>query len=244
MYQQDGRAILGHKPGKISTAIKNEISRGLFASYPVHYYSRFIKVLQQLLPFCSVFRIFPSTECACRAVGEILGKEAFAEDIQDPLLSHADDDTYADNNPQMYLWRPFCSCNVTDADAIFPILPFPAKWGVVVVGFPRLNEKDVPKYFKKPVSPLVSPIALIGLEKAANMLKSILEEDTPEWENFSSDLWTQVGPYLIPNCSEDVYYQMYENLLKKDILISPDYPGPSIIPMEYTNGEIKAFRQQ
>lgn len=73
LYLDDGRALMGHKPGKTMARIKNSLEKGLWAPYPTIYTHRLNKLLAQIFPGYRDFLLFSNPERAERVLGEELG---------------------------------------------------------------------------------------------------------------------------------------------------------------------------
>lgn len=225
MYLDGGRAILGHKPSAALKSIKNNLDRGLLAPYPSQHRRRFIKALSRLLPEYPVLYLFPETNSALREINRVTGvKGTFA----DPALE--------DTAPGcVSLWRPFLP---TPGHAAFlvPVLPLPGSFCpcMVMAGreSPALEDGGL----------LASPIILAALERSVwDILNCPKEYGEKEWALFPAAGFSRKGPYLKAECGERVYGNLFRRMLGNGILLSPRYPGPSIIPGEYSPGEIKAL---
>jgi hypothetical protein len=97
LWQNGGRAILGHKPPGVIREMKNAAERGLFVPFPHPMEKRFIKALSLLLPG-RVFRLYD-------------GEGSLRRALEEAAL------------PSPPLWRPFTQ---PPADTLLrPSLPWP-----------------------------------------------------------------------------------------------------------------------
>jgi hypothetical protein len=62
MILDEGRALMGHKPGKTMLAIKNSLEKGLWTPYPSIYTHRLKKLLGTIFPHYSEFALFSNEE--------------------------------------------------------------------------------------------------------------------------------------------------------------------------------------
>lgn len=229
LYQDGGRAILGHRPDRVGLALKNTISKGLLSDYPSVYTLRFVRALKTLLPDQSDFRWYCSMENALKAASQHLGSPLVFSDVKDPVFSHSDQTSAA-------LWRPFL--NSINSQVTFPVLPFAKSWTPTVVAFRERPGDDV---FS---SDCISGAILSGMCRSVyDLMRYVGAEGETDWETFNSPVWDRKGPYLLPKCDVDRYSIIFKRLLQNGIIISPFYPGPSILPGEYSPGEIKCLMQ-
>jgi hypothetical protein len=181
LYQDCGRAVLGHRPDGLSKAVQNTLSRGIAGDFPTSNERRLAGALVRLLPHAGSFRIYRSTFRAA-AVFSALG----IAELTDPLMGRsaplagpasgaletgtrsrgAGADAAVNVAPgaagtvsAAAVWRPFSDLPYDRYPALVPVLPFPGSWGPVVAAFRRGLEA--------PPSDPVSPVYLAGLARAA-----------------------------------------------------------------------------
>jgi hypothetical protein len=94
-YQAGGRAMLGHRPGKLTLSIKNVIERGLYAEYPSIESDRLKKKLSGLFPGYQKVFLFRDEYRAFRVF------------------------------PSLSLWRPWHPENDMDSEGLILRLPLP-----------------------------------------------------------------------------------------------------------------------
>jgi hypothetical protein len=78
LYLDGGRALMGHKPGKVMLPLKNSLEKGIWALYPSVYSGRLKKILSKLFPSYEQQTFFANAERAQNA----LGVEKYAQSIE------------------------------------------------------------------------------------------------------------------------------------------------------------------
>jgi hypothetical protein len=227
-YQDGGRAILGHRPEHVGLVMKNLLSKGLVADYPSIYVHRFTKALRTLFPEASEFRWYRNEERALAAACIQLGDDKFPPLVADPALTTS--------LGRVHLWRPFLEGSAFPGEVMIPVLPLPGRWGPVVLVLRTETRSGVPE------SDEIAPVILGAVVRIIyNLIAEIGSRDRTVWDSFCSGIWSRKGPYLVAGCTAEEYGPVFDSCLEQGILISPMYPGPSIIPAEYSKGEIKHF---
>ncbi|MBN1412543.1 MAG: hypothetical protein JW969_16970 [Spirochaetales bacterium] len=226
-YQNGGRGFLGHGASHLTRVLKNELSKGLLFDMPSLFEHRLIKALSQFLPDYTCFRIFSSMDNACRFMSTILDQEIKASDIGDPALNSGNF-----KGPVAY-FRPFAEKNTENTDFIIPVIPFSVMSAPVVVGWQKeYNDKNQEKE-------VLSPVFLAG---AARSIHDMMRISLPEW--YKNDLinnrnWVQNGIYVRACFESSLYPSVFREFLNHGFLLSPRYPGPSVLPFRLSDGELK-----
>jgi len=216
LYLDNGRAVNGHRPSGLSLALKNTISRGLYAPYPSIYQGRLKKLLQKEFPRFLSFGIYRSYE-------SYLQSEPVVRDFSDPLS-----DSPADKH---MIWRPYL--NIPEECSLLKItFPFP---GCDVIAVLSDGNTELP-----PSDP-IPPYVLSGVIRSWFDWKKRLIKVVPEfWTIFDeTDQWKRRGPYLTPLCSEHDYKKMFQIYLESGVFISPEYNNPSICAVDIREGSLK-----
>jgi hypothetical protein len=137
LWQIGGRAVLGHKPSQVIKELKNVAERGLFAPFPHHSETSFLKALAQLFPLSNngqryCFRLYNSE----KALENALQKAGFngPELFLDPVFPAQEN-----NEGQLSLWRPFLGIDIKQP-LLVPVLPW-ALSPVVLVLDESLDER-------------------------------------------------------------------------------------------------------
>jgi hypothetical protein len=227
LWQNGGRSLLGHRPGRLTTVLKNTISKGLIADLPSVYGGRLQRLLHHMFPGCSSFRVAGSPAEALQLASLYLGRTVEQEELSDPAagkekIAHA----------ELSFWRPLLPGRIA-AEVLFPILPFGMGGAPEVVCF----RGDLPGGF--PEQGPLSGVLLAGLLRC---LRELQRFRTPEW--LRRDLlagctgWRQRGIYVAPDFDLADYQRVFEAFLEAGVLLSPEAPYVSILPSgELSKGE-------
>ncbi len=232
-YQDDGRAILGHRPHLLSTQLKNVLSKGLLGKMPSKYTYRLEKALLALLPDFPYIRIYEHYLKVERVLSES-GLPSPRDIVRDLLFYEPD----GDRAPGF--WRPFVETEVTYPDIIVPVIPFPGGFAPGIV----CSRVDFPGSF--PSSDMCSPFLLAGLTRIVyDLLREIKERKREGWKSFEGSGWERKGPYLAPrHIREEAYFRLYREFLEQGILLNPVYGGICIIPGDFSPGEVAYFQRR
>ena len=227
LFQDNGRAITGHRPAKMILEIKNLLSRGQIAAYPSVHTAQARRALETLVPEAAAVRIFSSPERALSAVRAHFGGDLTFDDIVDPALGRL-------RSGRAAYWRPFVDMDEIDAPVLLPVLPVATPPAAVSVVFRERPGDGVPE------SDMCSPVSVAALKRSIYDLLAYVEAcDRSQWERFDAySLWTRRGPYLSLNVAESDFVILHADFMAHGLVISPCFPGPSIIPGEYSAGEL------
>ncbi len=228
LWQNGGQSLLGHKPGRLTTVLKDTISRGLIADLPSVFGGRLIRELRTMFPAYREFRLCGSPAETLQLAGLYLGRNVAADDVVDPLL-----EPEAAKNEAVSLWRPLLP-NPPAAEVLLPVLPFSMAGAPRVVCFRRRGPRDFPEQ---------APISGVLLAGVLRSLQELRRFSMPEW--IAPDLlagcagWRQVQLYVIPEFDLERYEQVFEAFLEEQVLLSPEAPYFSILPGgEISKGEL------
>lgn len=214
-WADGGRALMGHRPGKVSLRLKSEIDRGLYAPYPNRWTQRLEKALLLLFPAYKTVRIFRDMERALTVTGK-----------KDWPLDPLDFPEGTSTERHHALWgRPFLP-NHPLGEFLFPILPLPGFTEVQVLLIAR-DEGHLPP------SDLVSPLILAALTRACHTLRNGSNRACAS----GSDIWMMRGPYMVYRGNFEDYTQVFDCLFKKSVLIAPSPHRPSVYPLDISPGE-------
>lgn len=208
-----GRAVLGHRPGGVSLAIKNVIDRGIYSSYDSVFKDRLKKEIFRRFPDYSYIYILRYEEKVTAKLGV---------NIKDPLTDNC-------KNVDIAYWRPFL--DVPDADALVLLYPLPGLNDTTLV----LSRDELPLGDDD-----VSPVLLSGILKSFYELdkseKSFKKEDYAVYSNIKGANIT--APYLVLDISSEDYKKLCCRALDEGILLNSDKPL-IILPSDYSEGESK-----
>ena len=227
LYQDNGRAITGHRPARTILEIKNLLSKGQIAAYPSVYTAQAQKALMTLVPGAVEARIYSSFERCLAAVCMHSGVNVTFGDIVDPALPGQGSGVVA-------YWRPFLDMAEVDVPVLIPVLPIATPPSASALVFREQPGAGVPE------SDTCSPVSVAAIKRSVyDLLAYINECDQSRWQRFDAyGFWSRRGPYLTLNVDESEFSVLYADLLDHGVVISPHFPGPSIIPGEYSPGEL------
>jgi hypothetical protein len=236
LYQNGGRAILGHRPPGVSTRIKNVISTGLYAELPSVWGGRLLRALERVFPHRPGIRIFRDGWSASAAARQVAARQVA-------------DKGAGQSSERVQVLRPF-GPNEDPQSIALPVLPFPGGFGPQPVLFPN-------DCTNLPDSDIVSPVPAVALLQCV----SALQRD-PRWSGGFTGcahtaggragcadwsglrngvIWQIEGWYLRPRLGREKYSRLFLFFLEHGFLVSPDPEVPSILPAEASTGEIAAF---
>ena len=84
-YQDNGRALLGHRVQGMQRVIKSTVSRGLLAPYPSVYGGRVERMVRKMFPSAGTVRVYRNRERLSGAVAAASHKPASRIAVADPL---------------------------------------------------------------------------------------------------------------------------------------------------------------
>jgi hypothetical protein len=228
LWQNGGLSLLGHRPGRLTTVLKDTISRGLIADLPSVFQGRLVGLLRKIFPEYADFRVAGSSAEALRLASLFLDRDVAAAEVVDPLIEAANAGDAA-----VSLWRPLLPVSPS-ADVLLPVLPFAVAGAPAVVCFRRSLPLDFPAQAP------ISGVLLAGLLRCLYDLRGFTR---PRW--IRADLlarcpgWRQEQIYLVPEFDPSHYEQVFEAFLDEQVLLSPEAPYVSILPGgEISQGEL------
>ncbi len=228
LWQNGGRSLLGHKPGRLTTVLKDTLSRGLIADLPSVFTGRLMRVLQTTFPAYREFRICRGLAQGLQLAGLYLGRRVGADELTDPLLKPE-----AVGKTQVSFWRPLLT-DPPASEVLLPVLPFAMSGAPQVVCFRGNLDPDFPA--QEPVS----GVLLAGLLRT---LHELWRFEMPGW--LLPDLltgcagWRQRQLYVVPEFDHGDYERVFEAFLEAQVLLSPEEPYISILPGgEISKGEL------
>jgi hypothetical protein len=234
LWQEGGRCLLGHRPGRLVPVLKAALSKGLLAELPSVYSGRLQAVLARMFPAYRAFYLLPEEAAALQLAAHQLGR---------PIPGRVADPVLAGSAPEQALvrrWRPLqlpppTSAPAAEAEVLLPVLPFGLGPAPVVACLLRDPVPGLPA--PAPLSPLLLAGALRSLHDLARLrLPGWLEPDLLA----GAPGWRQRGIYVVAGFEERRYPEVFGAFLEAGVLLSPTYPGPSILPCgELSGGELQ-----
>jgi len=230
LYQNGGRAILGHRAFRLTTVIKDVISKGTIFDLPSIYTKRLEQILCRRFPEFPYVYLAGSPEGALRTAALYLGREIKSSDICDPFRR-------TKRRGDILKCYPFMKDTQAEEgiSVLMPVIPFAMGGSPAALCFRHVPPEGFP------LSELISPVILAGALRALHDLKNYYRQ--ADW--FKEDLlkgkrgWLQRGMYITANFEEKLYAGVFKSFLEGGVLLNPGYPGPSILPAEASPGELK-----
>lgn len=227
MYQEGGRAILGWG-GSVFTVLKNVLERGITGSYFTDFSSPCGRERNQL----------------DRAVSALFGDErkVFTFQSKQAALQTA----ISISSESTSVWKPWNCVNVDprtiDCLVLAPALPWTNDIFLLAV-------KDELAYqclnvFEKQ-SFLPSPICAAVTRSIYDLIKALQEREEKHWFVYDQIIlkyWERRGPYLFPKVPESKYADFVLHCLECNLVISPEYNQPSIVPFGADKGNFSLLK--
>jgi hypothetical protein len=236
LFQDGGGAILGHRGASVLTGMKNALAQGLAAGLPSVWESRLESAINRMFPAYRSVRLYSSRKRAIEAASRFLGRRLDPTDVADPAL-----DPPADPSAGAAVWRPFLpKAPETEGSAgpraavLLPVLPFSISGSPAPACFLEAAPEGVPD------SDLIPGFILAGAVRALAALDR--QKDRDAFASIGIDGtrgWKRAGPYVRPTFDEAEYPRVFAEYLRAGVLLSPEYPGPSVLPGECSPGEKK-----
>jgi len=214
LYEEGGRAILGWGGGAAFTMFKNVLERGITGSFNTDFTPRVSKAVSSLL--ASERKVFCFTsEASSRTAATALGFQTVS------------------------LWRPWNQdgINWSNEDCVLlePPLPWTKSVYLLCVSLEALKSDNLEVH--EDIIP--APLAAAVTRAIYDMIKVLQEREEKNWFLYDTVLtkyWTRKGPYLYPKISEKDYESFVLHCLDCNLVISPYYEVPSIVPFGVDKG--------
>ncbi len=236
LYQEAGRAALGHRPGKLVHDIKNVLERGVLSAFPSRELARARRHVRDLFPSPAdadpILEVrFFLTDRLCPV------PDRSVVDLAHPQLQAHD--ATGDASP-VPLWRPWLPeermqkalALFSQSGVMIAHLPLPSLFAVQVRIYCTAGQPDRPI----PEGALVGEPALKALSVTSVLLAKAPAPVVTPLDGFDS-----LGPYLWMRDRERVsfpeYQRRFAEFLDRGILISPHPLVPSVFPAEISDGE-------
>jgi hypothetical protein len=240
LWQQNGRAVLGHTPSAVLRELKNAASRGLFTPFPGPCEARLIKALSRLFPGRLV-RLYADPASLCRALVRA-GYEGAAPFPDPAFPAPSPPDPSAPS-----LWRPFLEDPLPAAEILIPIVPLPLAGAPCPLIIDRTLEARFPTSSQDLISPAILAAAARGVHDLIAALPVRKARGFPRvLKALRQSPWRRRGIYLtretIPGVpGAETYAALFRCFLEKGFLLPPSPRYPLIIPGELSPGEEAAL---
>ena len=228
---RDG-ALLGHRRAGSVTVMKSAHSQGLAASLPSVWEKRLAAALARAFPRYPEVRMYSSHERALDAVCRYLGGP-IRQPAYDPALNGA-----PGAGVPVLIWRPLLPADVGDARALLPFLPVKVAGAPAPACFAETVPLTVPPSDTVPGFILAAALrSFAAIISPAEGEKDPLANPPVEKALDAAPGWWRVGPYVKAVFPESEYPRVHAEFLRAGVLLSPGYPGPSVLPGDCSPGE-------
>lgn len=224
LYREGGRAILGRREGRAFLHLKNTLNRGETGFFDTDEKARLVKSLCILLNSERLIYAVYGMENALSAAAEFSAEPAA-------------------------LWRAWDPDRTDWSRKTAVIVAPPLAWGqdiFFVCVKPEFDDEQ--RLLDSHVADLrginvPSPLCAAFSRSIYDFLAQALTMSEKDWFGFDTILtpyWLRKGPYLFPKISESTYRAFVLHCLDAQLVISPDYTVPSIVPF---GADIGVFRK-
>ena len=228
---RDG-ALLGHRGADSVTAMKSALSQGLAASLPSVWEKRLAAALTRAFPRYPDVRLYSSHERALDAVCRFLGG-AMPQPAHDPALHGA-----PGGREPVVIWRPLLPVDDVAARALLPLMPLRVAGAPAPACFAETAPSTVPPSDTVPGFILAAALrGLAAIISPSEGTKALLANPRVEKALDAAPGWSRSGPYVRALFPESEYPRVHAQFLDAGVLLSPGYPGPSVLPGDCSPGE-------
>lgn len=214
MYEEAGRAILGWGGGSAFTQFKNVLSRGITGSFNTDFSSRMQKAVSEL--FDSKRNI---VVCSTKDDALNLAHKYFATSCG--------------------VWKPWSDDGIvwSDLDCVVlePPLPWVGNVSILAVKEELFTGGIVEIQSLRLAAPMEAAIA----RSIYDMIAAVQSREEKNWFLYDTVLakyWLRKGPYLYPKVKKEEYNDFILHCLEQELVISPVYEVPSIVPFGVDRG--------
>jgi hypothetical protein len=212
--------------------MKSALSQGLAASLPSVWEKRLASALTRAFPRYPEVRLYSSHERAVDAVCRYLGGP-MRQPAHDPALNGA-----PRAGLPVVIWRPLLPVVGDDARALLPLLPSRIAGAPAPACFAEAVPSTVPQSDTVPgfilAAALRSFTSIISPSEGGGRL---LANPPVEKALDAAAGWSRAGPYVKAVFPESEYPRVHAEFLRAGVLLSPRYPGPSVLPGDCSPGE-------
>ncbi len=215
MYEEAGRAILGWGGCSAFTHFKNVLSRGITGSFNTDFTYRMKKAVSELLNSRRNLYVFLCKEDAVKAAAAC--------------------------SSEWMLWKPWADKSFVNpivwSNVSCVVIEPPLPWVGNVTLLAIKEDVSVPDSIKGVRLP--APMEAALARSMYDMIAAIQVREEKHWFLYDTVLtkyWTRKGPYLYPKVSMEDYNDFILHCLDQELVISPDYDVPSIVPFGVDRG--------
>lgn len=219
LWQMGGKAVLGHKPSRTVSELKNAAERGLFAPLPHPAEQRFLKALARLF----------------RREDNRFSFRIYENDSS--LLKSLENSGFI--GEKITVWRPFDGKENFSSAFFKPILPWAFSPSVLAINLSAgiLTNEKIPQ------GDLLSPAILAPAARTVYDLLAAGEYGGrprfPRIEKaLASSAWSRSGIYLTFNSAVSINWpDLWNRFLEQGFLLPPSPSEPLILPAILSQGE-------
>ncbi len=223
LFLEGGRAILGWGGSSAFTMFKNVLSRGLTGSFDTDYSphaeggkSQLSRAVSELLASDREIYLFTSKASALKSALEV---SPASTSIYKPWAEGADWSTVA-------------------AVIIEPPLAWTASYWILAVKAGMVIPAES--------LAIAAPLCVAMTRSIYNLIGALQTREEKDWfiyDTVVTKYWTRKGPYLYPNVPKEVYALFVQHCLEQEIVISPLYEQPSIVPYGADKGVFRKLER-
>ena len=219
LYLENGRAILGwgNDNGENGTGaflkFKNILNRGLTGSFETDFSKQLDKAVSDLLQANCVAHIFFDIEQAKKAALSLSTKVVKFV----PWIGLVYDEDDLKSNVQ----------NVVDFECVLINPPLPWTSNLFILA---IRNDIVPLFDSEKISGSLQGAIARSIYDLISELKIRSEKKWFLYDSVLKNYFTRKGPYLFPKVNESEYDDFVLHCMNCNLLISPDYNIPSIVP--------------
>lgn len=234
----EAELLLGAKPKGFISHAKNSLEIGLCTAYPNKWRSKLEQALLSAYSDYSHVNIFSNKHEAYTAINSagflseklVLNQERPTDALDEIFPNRVGavkpvSDLISIDRPFLPLAQsPFC----------IPYLPLPAS----IAPFVILSKMPIESVSCTTVSTFLLSNATRAFYDFVSFKKEYNEELWAKSDVYFSHSFTRKLCYLVPACNEEEYSSLFHAALEKNILLSPTWSFPSLIPALYDSGEL------
>jgi hypothetical protein len=228
-------ALLGHRPDGVLNAMKAVLSQGLVGDVPSAWEGRLTSHVAGLFAAFPLVRLYSSRERALRAASDLAGTTLAVDDVMDPSLCPAG---AGGARKRAAFWRPFLPVP-EGVSVLLPLLPFtmngapaPVCAAAATAGVECAPADTIPGFLCAGALRALSALAAPGLSAGFAALSPRLAAALDGGKG-----WARTGPYVRALFPKAEYARVHAEFFRAGVLLSPAYPGPSVLPGECSPGE-------
>ena len=220
MYEEGGRAILGWGGCSAFTHFKNVLSRGITGSFNTDFMPRVGKAVSELLNSKRKVYFFHTKEDAVKIAASCF-------------------------DSKWVRWKPWAEDAVIWADVSCVVIEPPLPWVDDITLLAVKEDAAVPETVKG--VRIAAPVAAAVTRSIYDMIAAVQIREEKNWFLYDPVLtkyWTRKGPYLYPKVSREDYRDFILHCLDQELVISPDYDVPSIVPFGVDRGVFSKLKNR